>query len=76
MTDGRPNHREMKVMKLLCIGSIEEAAKFPGVGEKTFSEMLAKGWIERAFDSVYGTEGYRMTEAGDMVWEANYKRAR
>jgi hypothetical protein len=72
----RPNHRELKVMRLLCIGSIEESAKFPGVGEKTFSEMVSKGWIEHAHDPVYGTNGYRMTSEGDAVWEANYKRVR
>lgn len=71
----RPNHRELKVLKLLCLGSVESPAKFPGVGPKTFGEMVAKGWIEEAYDEYYGTHGYKITPEGDAVWDANYRRA-
>ncbi|MBB6304483.1 hypothetical protein, partial [Rhizobium leucaenae] len=39
--------REMKVLKGLCLGTVEDEAYFPFVGKKTFSEMIAKGWIVR-----------------------------
>lgn len=48
MTYARPNHGEMKILRGLCLGEIEDEAHFPFVGRKTFDALKAKGWIEQA----------------------------
>jgi hypothetical protein len=67
----RPDHREMKVLRGLCLGNVESAAYFAGVGQKTFERMIARGWIQEAYDTTYGVEGYRITELGNSVFDAN-----
>ena len=68
----RPTSREMKVLRGLCLGEIEDAAYFPFVGPKTFDTLIAKGWIEPASCSTYGTEGFRITALGQQAFEAGY----
>ena len=64
----RPNNRELKVLRGLCLGNIEGPEHFAGIGPKTYADMLAKGWIEQAYDNTYGVDGYRLTEAGQTVF--------
>lgn len=69
MTTERPDHREMKVLRGLCLGNIESPVYFAGVGKKTFEAMIRKGWIEEAYDPTYGVDGYRITEEGQRAHE-------
>lgn len=71
-----PTPREMKVLMGLCLNNIEDEAHFAGVGRKTFDEMLAKGWIERAICATYETDGYRITATGDEAHERGYQAGR
>ncbi|KQM72868.1 hypothetical protein ASE72_19280 [Sphingomonas sp. Leaf20] len=64
----RPNSREEKVLRRLCLGDIEVAAKFTGIGELTFESMLYKGWIEQAHDDDYGEDGLRITALGQEAF--------
>ena len=65
----RPNNREMKVLRELCLGTIESAAHFAGIGPKTFEAMLAKNWIVEAYCSTYDVDGYQITPEGKAVFE-------
>lgn len=67
MISSRPNSKEMKVLRGLCLGDIEDEAHFPSVGRKTFDAMIAKGWIERATCETYGTVGYQITVEGEAA---------
>lgn len=71
----RPSSRELRVLKKLGLGTVEDPANLVGAGPKTLEGMLSKGWIERAYDAYYGVDGFRLTEAGDAVWDENYRRA-
>ena len=64
----RPTNREMKVLRGLCLGNIESADHFAGVGPKTYTDMLAKGWIEQAYDATYDVDGYRLTDIGQAAF--------
>lgn len=74
LEDIRPSAREMKVLEGLCLGDIETADHFPGVGKETFEAMLIKDWIEPAVDETYGTHGFRITEAGQKIHERWHDR--
>lgn len=71
----RPNFRELNVLKRLGLNTVESPANLVGAGAKTLAALLSKGWIERAYDEYYGVDGFRLTEAGNAVWEQNYRRA-
>ncbi len=70
-----PNSRELNVLKRLGLNTVESSANLVGAGTKTLTALLSKGWIERAYDEYYGVDGFRLTKAGDEVWEQNYRRA-
>lgn len=73
MASDRPNTREMKVLRGLCLGDIEEEAHFANVGQKTFDGLLAKGWIEHATDETYGTVGFRITAEGQAAFQLGHE---
>ncbi|MFG1371110.1 hypothetical protein V5F32_02935 [Xanthobacter oligotrophicus] len=61
--------REMCVLEGLCLGNADERNNFPGIGEKTFSDMIEKGWIENTNpDERSGTVGIRLTPLEDKVF--------
>jgi hypothetical protein len=72
MTDCLPSTREMKVLRGLCLGNVEAETYFAFAGRKTFDELFAKGWIERAHDETYDTNGWRITPAGEVAYNAGY----
>lgn len=72
MTSACPNHREIKILRGLCLGEIEDEAHFPFIGRKTFDALIAKGWIERATCETYGTVGYRITVDGQEAHQVGY----
>lgn len=61
------NTRELKVLQALSLGDIEDGDHFGGIGAKTFQGLLEKGWIEQSYDDVYGTDGYKITAAGEAI---------
>lgn len=69
MASDRPNNKEMKLLRGLCLGDVEEEAHFAGVGRKTFDGLLAMGWIEHATDETYGTIGYQITPEGQAAFK-------
>jgi hypothetical protein len=71
MTD-LPSRREFKVLKALCLDSVENRGQWPGVGAGTEAALVAKGWIVPATCETYGTEGYLMTKAGHEAHEAGW----
>lgn len=73
MASDRPNSREMKVLRGLCLGDFEEEAHFAGVGRKTFDGLLAKGWIELATDETYGTVGFQITPEGQAALQLGHE---
>lgn len=72
MISSRPNSKEMKVLRGLCLGDIEDEAHFPFVGRKTFDGMIGKGWIEQATCETYGTVGYRITAKGEEAHKVGH----
>lgn len=72
MASGLPNTKEMKVLRGLCLGDVEDEVHFAGVGRKTFDGLLAKGWIEHATDEIYGTMGFQITPAGEAALELGH----
>jgi hypothetical protein len=68
-----PNAKEMKVLRGLCLGDIEEEAHFANVGRKTFDGLLNKGWIEHATDETYGTVGFRITPSGQAALKLGHE---
>jgi hypothetical protein len=68
-----PNAKEMKVLRGLCLGDVEDEAHFAGVGPKTFEGLLAKGWIEHATDETYGTIGFRITPEGQAAFQLGHE---
>jgi len=73
MATDRPNIREMKVLRGLCLGDIEEEAHFANVGRQTFDGLLAKGWIEHATDETYGTVGFQITPEGQAAFQLGHE---
>lgn len=71
MTD-LPSRREFKVLKALCLDSVENRGQWPGVGAGTEAALVAKGWIVPATCETYGTEGYLMTKTGHEAHEAGW----
>lgn len=69
----RPDSREMKVLRGLCLGEVEEEAHFAGVGRKTLEALIAKGWIEHATDDTYGTVGFRITPQGEAAFNVGHE---
>lgn len=67
------NTKEMKVLRGLCLGDVEDEAHFAGVGRKTFDGLLAKGWIEHATDETYGTMGFQIPPAGEAALELGHE---
>lgn len=66
----------MKVLRGLCLGNVEAESYFAFVGRKTFDALAAKGWIERAYDETYETDGWRITSAGEDAYNAGYDAGR
>lgn len=66
----KPNQRELKVLRHFVGSYIEPPGAFPGAGPKTFSDMVAMGWIEWVDSPETNEHGYRITDAGT---EARYK---
>ena len=66
----------MVVLRGLCLGNIEDEAHFARVGRKTFDAMSARGWIERAYDETYGVDGWKITPAGELAFQAGYDTGR
>lgn len=75
-TGDLPNDREMKVLRGLCLGNVEAESYFPGVGRKTFDALMARGWITRAIDETYDTDGWKITEDGEVAYNAGYDAGR
>ncbi len=73
MASDLPNTKEMKALRGLCLGDVEDEAHFAGVGRKTFDGLLAKGWIEHATDETYGTMGFQITPAGEAALELGHE---
>lgn len=73
MASDLPNTREMKVLRGLCLGDVEEEAHFARVGRKTFKGLLAKGWIEHAKGETYGTIGFQITLSGEAALELGHE---
>lgn len=73
MATDRPSAREMKVLRGLCLGDVEEEARFAGVGRKTFDALVAKNWIEHATDETYGTVGYQITPEGEAAFKSGHE---
>lgn len=73
MVSDRPNTREMKVLRGLCLGEVEEEAHFAGVGRKTCDGLLANGWIEHATDETYGTIGFQITPSGQAALQLGHE---
>lgn len=73
MASDLPNTKEMKVLRGLCLGDVEDEAHFAGVGRKTFDGLLAKGWIEHATDETYGTIGFQITPSGEAALELGHE---
>lgn len=67
-----PSPREMKVLKALCLNSVEDSSQWPGVGRVTEDAMVSKGWIEAATCPTYGTVGFKITAAGDVAHQAGF----
>lgn len=63
----RPNNRECTALQRLSLGMVEDRRDLPGIGARTISAMLAKGWIEEATDPKCGTVGVRITQAGKII---------
>jgi hypothetical protein len=75
-TESLPNSREMKVLRGLCLGNVEDESHFAFVGRKTFDALAAKGWIARAYDETYDTDGWRITPIGEEAYNAGYNGGR
>ena len=73
MASDLPNTKEMKVLRGLCLGDVEDEAHFAGVGRKTFNGLLAKGWSEHATDETYGTIGFQITPSGEAALELGHE---
>ena len=71
-----PNSREMKVLRALCLGGVENFSQWPGAGRGTEAALVAKGWIEAATCATYDTEGYRITDQGQIAHQAGYDAGR
>ena len=67
-----PSRREFKVLKALCLDTVEDRAQWPGVGAGTEAALVAKGWIEPATCETYDTVGFRATKAGHEAHEAGW----
>lgn len=76
LTQSIPSSREMKVLRGLCLGSVEDFSQWPGAGRGTEDALVAKGWIEPAKCETYGTEGFRITAAGQLAHEAGFNAGR
>lgn len=46
------------------------AADVPGVGHKTWDDLLAHGYVAKC-DPGLGEQGYRLTDEGRAAWEAH-----
>lgn len=66
----KPTPQEKKALRYFIPGHIENPASFPGIGPKTWSAMVAAGWVEWVSSPSTSEEGYRITEAGQ---EAAYR---
>lgn len=71
-----PSHREMKILRALCLGGVEDFSQWPGAGRWTEASLIKKGWIEPATCDIYGTEGFRITPTGQQAHEAGFNAGR
>ena len=60
----KPNARELKALRYFMPGHIEKPGFCPGVGKKTYEDMIALGWVEWVDSPSTNEAGYRITLMG------------
>ena len=71
-----PSVREMKVLRALCLGSVENFSQWPGVGRGTEAALVTKGWIKGATCETYDTVGFKITTDGQQAFSAGHDAGR
>lgn len=64
----RYNHRHKKALQPLLLGNYEDPRSIPGIGEKTWNELLDWGFVEFGTCPHYGVDGYKITEDGQEFY--------